>query len=69
MLVLSRKEQETIVVRVKGLAEPIRVKVVRVKGDNVRIGVTHPDPDAVRIDREEVDNEIHGRGRALAGAR
>ena len=69
MLVLSRKEQETIVVRVKGLAEPILVKVVRVKGDTVRIGVTHPDPESVRIDRAEVDNEIQARGFALAGAR
>lgn len=54
MLVLSRKPQETVLIRVEGLAEPIRVTIVRVKGDDVRIGFEHPDSERVVIDREEV---------------
>lgn len=54
MLVLSRKPQETVLIRVEGLAEPIRVTIVRVKGDDVRIGFEHHDSERVVFDREEV---------------
>lgn len=47
MLVLTRRVGETIVI--DGC---IRVTVVSVKGDKVRIGVEAP--DHIRVDREEV---------------
>lgn len=47
MLVLSRKLEETIVID-----GHIRITVLQVKGDRVRIGIAAP-PD-VRIDRQEV---------------
>lgn len=51
MLVLSRKLGESIII-----GDGIRVTVVRIAGDKVRIGVEAP-PD-VRVDREEVHNLI-----------
>jgi carbon storage regulator len=47
MLVLTRRIGEAIVID-----GDIRVTVVAIKGDRVRIGVTAP--DFVRVDRQEV---------------
>ncbi len=47
MLVLTRRVNETIVIE-----GGIRVTVVGVKGDKVRLGVEAP--DNMRVDREEV---------------
>jgi carbon storage regulator len=47
MLVLTRRLGETIVI-----ANDIRVTVLEVKGDRIRLGVSAP-PDVV-VDREEV---------------
>jgi carbon storage regulator len=47
MLVLSRRIGEEIVI-----ADKIRVRIVAIRGDQVRIGVTAP--PSVRVDREEI---------------
>jgi carbon storage regulator len=47
MLVLTRRVEEQIVI-----AGDIRVTVVAVQGDKVRLGITAP--EFVRVDREEV---------------
>ncbi len=47
MLVLTRRIGETIVVD-----GDIRVTIVSVKGDKVRVGIAAP--DFVRVDREEI---------------
>jgi carbon storage regulator len=51
MLVLSRKIGETIVI-----GECIRLTILTIKGNQVRIGISAP-PD-VRVDREEVARRI-----------
>lgn len=51
MLILSRKTGETIVI-----AGDIRVKVMRVEGDVVKIGVEAP--SSVPVHRQEVYDEI-----------
>jgi carbon storage regulator len=51
MLVLTRKTGEEIVID-----RHIRVSIISVKGDRVRVGVTAP-PE-VRVDREEVHNRV-----------
>jgi len=47
MLVLTRRIGEAIVI-----GDAIRITVVAVKGDRVRLGVSAPDD--VRVDRQEV---------------
>jgi carbon storage regulator len=47
MLVLTRRVGEVIVV-----GEDIRITVVSIKGDKVRLGIAAP--DFVRVDREEI---------------
>ncbi len=49
MLVLTRRIGEEIVI-----ANNIRVKIVSIKGDRIRIGITAP--DNVTVDRAEVHN-------------
>jgi carbon storage regulator len=51
MLILSRKTGESIVI-----AGNIRVKVVRVEGETVKIGVDAP--SSVPVHRQEVYDEI-----------
>jgi len=53
MLVLARRPDETLILRVPNLAEPIRVLVVGVRGSKVSLGVEAP--REVTIDRSEVD--------------
>jgi carbon storage regulator len=52
MLVLTRKAGQEIVID-----GGIRITIVAVKGERVRVGVTAP-PE-VRVDREEVHRQIH----------
>jgi carbon storage regulator len=55
MLVLSRKPGEEIII-----AGEIRVKIVSVQGERVRLGVTAPDD--VAVDRREVHDRRVGEG-------
>ncbi len=52
MLVLTRKPGEQIVID----DGQIRITILAVKGDRVRVGITAP-PD-VRVDREEVHRRV-----------
>jgi len=61
MLVLTRRMDESIVI-----GDDIRVKVVAIKGDHVRLGVEAP--RANPIHREEVYEEIQQENRAAAAA-
>lgn len=61
MLVLTRRMDESIVI-----GDDIRVKVVAIKGDHVRLGVEAP--RATPIHREEVYEEIQQENRAAAAA-
>jgi carbon storage regulator len=54
MLVLSRRLGEQIVI-----GGEIRITVVAVQGNKVRIGITAP-PD-IRVDREEISQRLQGR--------
>ncbi len=51
MLVLTRKTGQEIVI-----GGDIRITVVAIKGDRVRIGITAP--PGVRVDRDEVHQRI-----------
>ena len=63
MLILSRKAGETVVIDGR-----IRVKVVRMEGDVVRIGIEAP--SSVSIHRQEVYDEIqHNNRQAVTGLR
>lgn len=53
MLVLTRKKDEVII-----LNDNIRVVVVEVRGDRVRLGIEAPRD--VTVHREEVYKAIHG---------
>jgi carbon storage regulator len=59
MLVLTRRVGEVIVID-----NDIRVTVVAVRGERVRLGITAP--DLVQVDREEV-HERRTRSDALSG--
>ena len=61
MLVLTRRMDESIVI-----GDDIRVTVVAIKGDHVRLGVEAP--RATPIHREEVYEEIQQENRAAAAA-
>ncbi len=51
MLVLTRSQNQTIVINGN-----VRVTVLSVKGDKIRLGISAPDD--VRVDREEVHDRI-----------
>ena len=59
MLVLSRKKNETIVVD-----EHIRITVIEIRGDKVRLGIEAP--KELPVHREEVWAEINARDAAAA---
>ena len=59
MLVLSRKKNETIVVD-----EHIRITVIEIRGDKVRLGIEAPKD--LPVHREEVWAEINARDAAAA---
>lgn len=61
MLILTRRAGETLVI-----GEDVRVKVLEVKGQQVRIGVTAP--REVSVHREEIYERIRqGEAQAQAG--
>ena len=47
MLILSRKPEETIII-----ADNIEIKVLKINGNQVKIGITAP--DSVKISRDNV---------------
>lgn len=55
MLVLTRREGEDVLIRVPGLANPIRVRVVAIRGERIRLAFTAD--KSITIDREEVDEQ------------
>lgn len=57
MLVLSRHHNQSIIIRVPGGPE-IKMQVVDIRGDKVRIGITAP--GEVTVHREEVQRAING---------
>jgi len=59
MLILSRKTGETVVIDGR-----IRVKVIRVEGDVVKIGIEAP--SEVSVHRQEVYDEIQKNNREAA---
>lgn len=60
MLILSRHTDETIVI-----GENIRVKIVEVRGDKVRLGIDAP--KNVAVHREEVFDRINQERKEAAG--
>jgi carbon storage regulator len=56
MLILSRKIGETIVIDGR-----IRVKIMRVEGDGVKVGIEAP--AEISVHRQEVYDEIQGNNR------
>ena len=54
MLVLSRKENESIVARING--HLVKVIVVEIRGDKVRLGIEAP--KEIEVHREEVYERI-----------
>lgn len=62
MLILTRRVGEVLMI-----GDNVAVRVLGVKGNQVRVGVDAP-PD-VEVHREEIYERIHGQGSALpAGA-
>ena len=59
MLVFTRKAGDEIVV-----AGNIRITILEVRGDRIRIGVTAP--GSIRVDRGEVHDRRHSSGRLSA---
>ena len=61
MLILSRKKHESIVIG-DGL---IRITIVQIRGDKVRIGIEAPDD--IPVHRSEVQEAIERGGQKRAG--
>ena len=59
MLVLSRKVDEAIVIN-----ENIKVRVIKIKGKQVQLGIETPTKD-MKIHREEVQVKINNKGKAV----
>ena len=59
MLILSRHRNEDVLI-----GDDIVVRVVEIRGDQVRLGITAP--DSVHIDRAELRGRILREGRRLA---
>ena len=53
MLVLTRKKNESIVIN-----DVIRITVVEIRGDKVRLGIEAP--REIEVHRQEVYQQIHG---------
>ena len=54
MLVLTRKKNESIVI-----SDNIKVTVVEIRGDKVRLGIEAP--REIEVHRQEVYEQIHGK--------
>ncbi|MBQ4103853.1 MAG: carbon storage regulator [Clostridia bacterium] len=61
MLLLTRKEGESLIIEVEGLKEPIKVKIVDIN-NQVRVGVTAP--KECKIWREELYQTIQANKQA-----
>lgn len=59
MLILTRRHGEAIMI-----GENVEVRVLSVKGSQVRIGVTAP--KSVEVHREEIYESIHGKKSAAS---
>jgi carbon storage regulator len=59
MLVLTRKKNESIVIN-----DVIKVTVVEIRGDKVRLGIEAP--REIDVHRQEVYEQIHGKPRSEA---
>ncbi|MBL8815991.1 MAG: carbon storage regulator [Planctomyces sp.] len=57
MLVLSRKRSESVFVYLPGVEQPLKVMLVEIRGDKVKLGFDHPDRKNVRISREELTDQ------------
>lgn len=57
MLVITRTRDEAVIIRVPGLAVPIRVSANDIRSDRVRLGFQAP--REVEINREEIDTIKH----------
>ncbi len=64
MLLLTRKEGESLIIEVEGLKEPIELKIVDIN-NQVRVGVTAP--DECKIWREELYQTIQTNKQAASG--
>lgn len=62
MLVLSRRVEEAVIVRVG--CEVIEVKVLQIRGDKVRLGFVAS--QHVKVNRSEIDREIMNENRQEA---
>ncbi len=63
MLLLTRKEGESLIIEVEGLKEPIELKIVDIN-NQVRVGVTAPKD--CKIWREELYQTIQANKQAAA---
>lgn len=61
MLVLSRKKEESIII-----AGHIEVKILDLRGDKVRLGITAP--EGITVHRDEIHREIQRQKAAAAAA-
>ena len=62
MLVLSRQRDQTIMI-----GDDIEIKIVDIRGDKVRLGITAP--KKIPVHRKEVYEAIQRQNRASAGMR
>lgn len=62
MLVLSRRKDEAIVI---GKGQTISLRIIEIRGDKVRLGITAPDD--VPVHREEVARRIAAQEAAGGG--
>ncbi len=65
MLLLTRKEGESLIIEVEGLKEPIELKIVDIN-NQVRVGVTAP--KECKIWREELYQTIQANKQAASRA-
>ena len=61
MLVLTRKKNESIVIN-----DVIKVTVVEIRGDKVRLGIEAP--REIDVHRQEVYEQIHGKQQEAAAS-
>lgn len=63
MLVLSRKKDEKVLLRVPGLDDDIEITVVRIDTHRIRIGINAP--KEVNVLRSELDSGVSSRSKKL----
>lgn len=65
MLLLTRKEGESLIIEIEGLKEPVELKIVDIN-NQVRVGVTAP--KECKIWREELYQTIQANRQAVSPA-